>query len=226
MKASLQFDEIVALGDQNRSFQLNEMEWERIRTSTEHLARILASGAPIYGIHTGFGSDVVSPRQLKDHSKNQKELLDYLTVGVGKPFSHTVTRRALRLQLHKVAKGHSGVSIAVAQKLESLCNSARLPDVPSFGSLGASGDLIPMAHAISRMMSEVPEELWGPRDALGLVNTNSFMAAYAAELFQKATSIFNQTTKVTAFVSVGLGTSEEPFSAEGLARIFHCRWAI
>ena len=101
---------------------------------------------PIYGINTGFGklSQVVIPKdQLY---KLQKNLLMSHSVGIGKPIDDDVVWTMLLIKIISLSKGFSGVTHTLIEQLISLLNSGFLPLIPSQGSVGASGDLAPLAH--------------------------------------------------------------------------------
>ncbi|HEY8378848.1 MAG TPA: histidine ammonia-lyase, partial [Nannocystis sp.] len=117
-----------------------------LRRTRDHLERALAGGAVIYGVNTGFGalSDArIAPDEL---GVLQQNLLRSHAAGVGPPFPPEVVRALLLLRAHTLALGASGVSPAVPQFLLEMLARGVLPVVPSQGSVGASGDLAPLAH--------------------------------------------------------------------------------
>jgi histidine ammonia-lyase len=137
-----------------------ESELQRTRTMLE---RALAEGAKIYGVNTGFGalSDVViAPDKLEDLQRN---LLRSHAVGVGAPLGVDVVRALLLLRAHTLALGASGVRPVVTQRLLELLRRGVIPVVPSQGSVGASGDLAPLAHLALPIIGEGEVELGGQR---------------------------------------------------------------
>ncbi|WP_445363803.1 aromatic amino acid lyase [Microbulbifer sp. ANSA003] len=167
---------------------------------------------PIYGLHTSYGENernTLDPNQWKN---TQVNLLEYLQVGIGTPLPKSVVRRALKLQARKTAHGLSGIHPSTYQALLNLANSETLPRVPRKGSLGASGDLISMAHAISPLFEDGPK---GPRDVIGLVNTNAMMASWAIEHDYQLRKVLRDCFKSVALMSLAIGTGDEHFS-EGL----------
>lgn len=119
---------------------------DELRRTRDHLERALASGAIIYGVNTGFGalSDAkIAPDELGDLQQN---LLRSHAAGVGPAFSADVVRALLLLRAHTLALGASGVSPAVPEFLLQMLARGVLPVVPCQGSVGASGDLAPLAH--------------------------------------------------------------------------------
>lgn len=204
---------LLELGSKEKMFTLSSDEKNKIEDGYRLLMSYLENSKnPVYGIHTGYGSNVLSERSGETWKINQRDLLDYLSVGVGKNLPEAVVRRALRLQIQKVSQGYSGIHPETVQKLVTLCNSATLPNVPCFGSLGASGDLIPMAHAIAPIFAEGSEPL-SPRDVIGLVNTNSMMSSYAIECWRRVSKIVHSAHAVTALVMRAVGADEDPVSA-------------
>ncbi len=167
----------------------------------------------IYGLHTHFGHNLSTPVSSEDWQTHQEALLRYLCVGVGPVMPERVVRRALRLQLHKIGLGYSGVHPQTFKKLRDHADSAELPPVPSLGSLGASGDLIPMAHAVRPMFEDLKPQ--GPRDVLALVNTNSMMASLAVEIWHDLNALQKHVSYSWLLHAEGLGWQEQGFGHRG-----------
>ena len=125
-----------------------------IRNSHKVLKEILNSGQQVYGVNTGFGklSTVsISPVDLKQLQLN---LVRSHACGVGKPFALGVIRITMVLKLMTWAKGYSGVRPKLVQLLVGMLNHDILPLIPRQGSVGASGDLAPLAHMARAMVGE------------------------------------------------------------------------
>ena len=123
-----------------------------IAAGAQSVARIVARGAPVYGINTGFGKLArthIAPDQL---ALLQKNLVLSHSVGVGPLLSDDVVRVAMLLKVASLAHGHSGVRPVVVDALVSLLNAEVYPCIPSKGSVGASGDLAPLAHMSAVLM--------------------------------------------------------------------------
>jgi histidine ammonia-lyase len=190
----------------------------RVWAAWERLEQVLRQhGARVYGLHTGFGNDVTATA-VGDGVAHQLELLDYLRVGTGPRLPAPVVRRALRLQAYKAARGLSGTHPETVRGLLALASLDELPPVPAWGSLGASGDLVPMAHAVAPLFERAggAREVPGARDVLSLVNTNAMMASFGVELAERVASLLDRQHEVTAAAALGLGFDDEPFRAEGL----------
>ena len=207
------FQKLLDLGNLESSIHPTAKDWERVNLSYQSLMRLLEQDdIMIYGIHTGYGANVLSNRDPAKWKKNQIELLEYLQVGVGAALPARVVRRALRLQILKSLQGHSGLHPETLLQLVHLSNSPKLPQVPRYGSLGASGDLIPMAHATGPVfMNGGP---LGPRDVIGLVNTNSMMSSYAIELLSDTHRILDLAHEITSLVMFSVKASLEPLSED------------
>lgn len=201
--------QIFALGRASLPFEASAGELAKARRSHAALLAFIKAHPErrIYGIHTYYGADIADPRDPNDWQRQQEELLRYLHVGVGDPLPDRVVRRALRLQARKSLQGYSAIHPETIEGVIALSNSAVLPIVPCYGSLGASGDLVPMAHAIAPVIHAFGAR--GPRDVLGLVNTNAIMSALAVELFAETVELFEAAIRVTAMASLALGLDEE-----------------
>ena len=107
---------------------------------------IRREGKIIYGVNTGFGS--LATRQISADQARQlsRNLILLCVVGVGDPLPGEIVRAMMAIRANMLAKGHSGVRPVVAQTLIDMLNAGVTPSVPAKGSLGASGDLAPLAH--------------------------------------------------------------------------------
>ncbi|MBC7465920.1 MAG: aromatic amino acid lyase [Bdellovibrio sp.] len=207
------FQNLLNLGDFDQKYEPTKEQKNCAEKCYKGLiSKLTASAEKVYGIHTGYGSNVTSNRDPKDWMNAQQDLLAYLLVGVGEHLSETVVRRALRLQLDKAYLGFSGIHPETLEHLTSISNGKVLPSVPCFGSLGASGDLIPMAHAISPLFSEHSPR--GPRDVIGLVNTNSMMVSYAAELLQIVRAQWQLAHHITALIMAAVNAPLDPITED------------
>ncbi len=167
-----------------------------------HLEAALDRGATIYGVNTGFGAlseTRVSPEDLADLQVN---LLRSHAVGVGTPLCEAFVRALLLLRAHTLAQGASGASPALVDHLLQMLNRGVTPIVPCQGSVGASGDLAPLAHLALVAIGEGEATLrgrqgilkgaealaavdlkpyvLGPKEGLSLINGTQMMTAIAA----------------------------------------------
>ncbi|OFZ14867.1 MAG: histidine ammonia-lyase [Bdellovibrionales bacterium RBG_16_40_8] len=127
--------------------------------SRNYIEAAVADGAVIYGVNTGFGALSSVRIAEKDIIDLQKNLIRSHSAGVGLPFSRQETRAIMYLRANALARGHSGVRPEVVEKILEFLNNDILPIIPSQGSVGASGDLAPLAHLALALIGE--GEVWG-----------------------------------------------------------------
>jgi histidine ammonia-lyase len=142
----LTIDHVVEVARGRRRVELAPEAADRMRASRAVIERLVSDGATAYGVTTGFGdlADVrIEPGQTADLQHN---LVRSHAAGVGEPLPDDVVRAMLLLRANALAVGLSGVRVEVVELLLAMLNAAVHPIVPSRGSLGASGDLAPLAH--------------------------------------------------------------------------------
>ena len=186
------------IANARQEFELNPAILANTQRSVVALDKAIADGVPIYGITSGFGPLLDEPA-MDDGSEHQRSLLRHLAAGVGKPFSVVQTRAAMTARLQTLSQGHSGASEKVILALKSMLDQGITPVVPQIGTVGASGDLTPLAHLALGLCGEgdvifnrqqrsassvfAERRMVAPvltrRDALALVNGCSFSAAIA-----------------------------------------------
>jgi histidine ammonia-lyase len=135
----------VAIGDEG---------CRKARESRATLEKLEQSGTAIYGVNTGFGalkSVRVPPQEAVDLQRN---LIRSHAVGVGEPLTREETRAAMALLAASHLRGASGIGPEAAELIVALLNRGQLPSIPSKGSLGASGDLAPLAHLALALIGE------------------------------------------------------------------------
>jgi histidine ammonia-lyase len=125
-----------------------------VARAAQGVQTLLAQGKLAYGITTGFGAfkdKVISPDQVEQLQHN---ILVSHAVGVGAPFDGATTRAIMLIRANTLARGHSGIRLATLQLLIDLLNAGVHPVIPQKGSLGASGDLAPLAHMALPLIGE------------------------------------------------------------------------
>src|SRR5512132_540041 len=143
--ASLTLEQVAAVAD-GEAVALAETARPRVERARHFVERIVESGEVVYGINTGFGklAEVSIPH---DHLRElQINLVRSHACGIGEPLSEQVVRAMMLQRANVLAKGHSGCRIEVIDTLVAMLNAGVHPVVPSRGSVGASGDLAPLAH--------------------------------------------------------------------------------
>ena len=142
----LNIDDIVGVARQYSPVSIAPEALQRIARSRAMLEKLVDEETVVYGITTGFGrfSDVIISR--KDAIELQRNLIASHAAAVGKPLPEEVVRAALLLRINALARGYSGVRPLVVERLIDILNKEITPVIPEQGSLGASGDLAPLAH--------------------------------------------------------------------------------
>jgi histidine ammonia-lyase len=150
----LTFAQLYAVALRGESVELAKAAIDRMNASRAVVERMLASGETAYGINTGFGklaSVRISPEQVRQLQLN---LVRSHASGVGPPLSEAETRAMMLLRANALAKGLSGIRPRVVETLVQMLNSKVHPVIPSQGSVGASGDLAPLAHIAHVVIGE------------------------------------------------------------------------
>ena len=143
---NLSIEEIVAVGRHGAKVALADSARNAIERAHTWVENIVEKGDPVYGINTGFG--IFSEQQIRneDSARLSRNLILSHAVGTGEPLPDEVVRAAMLVRANTLAKGFSGVRLAVVETLLALLNKGVTPIVPSQGSLGSSGDLGPLSH--------------------------------------------------------------------------------
>lgn len=123
-----------------------------VRASAAAVAAIVAKGAPVYGINTGFGKLASVRIEREDLATLQRNIVLSHAAGVGEPMPANVVRLMMALKLVSLAQGASGIREETLLLLEAMLVKGVLPVVPAQGSVGASGDLAPLSHLASVML--------------------------------------------------------------------------
>ena len=127
---------------------------ERMNASRAVIERVVESGTQVYGVNTGFGKMAGTRISAAEIRHLQLNLVRSHACGVGAPLSEPATRAMLALRANALAKGFSGVRPAIAETLVAMLNRGVHPVIPSQGSVGASGDLAPLAHLAQVVIGE------------------------------------------------------------------------
>ena len=150
----------VALGPETK-VGLSKEAAARMADSRGFIERLVSSGEPVYGVTTGFGrlADVTIPPEHR--TTLQHNLVRSHASGMGEPMDREVVRALILLRANALARGHSGCRVVLVERLLGLLNAGIHPRVPEFGSVGASGDLAPLAHVALALLGEGPAEKGG-----------------------------------------------------------------
>lgn len=142
---------------------LAESAWPAIERSAEAVAAVVRDERRVYGITTGFGSLAKTSIAADQVTELQRRLVLSHSAGVGAPLSARVVRLILLLKINALARGFSGPRRIILETLIDLLNADALPVIPGQGSVGASGDLAPLAHLSGVLLGEGEVDLAGER---------------------------------------------------------------
>ncbi len=144
--ADLDLSTLVLLGCAGSRVTLGPKARKAVDRSRAVVDRAVASGATMYGINTGFGKLAHVRIERDKLALLQRNLLLSHATGVGDPLPVDSSRLAFALRIHNLAMGYSGVRLELLDRMVALFNADLVPVIPSQGSVGASGDLAPLAH--------------------------------------------------------------------------------
>jgi len=150
----LTLDQLRQIGAAPVQVSLPEEVWQQVRHSHDSLKAVVQRGAPAYGINTGFGKLAKTQVDNADLSALQHNLIRSHAAGVGQPLELGITRLIMILKLLSLARGYSGVRPEVIEHFISMVSHDILPVIPEKGSVGASGDLAPLAHLSLALIGE------------------------------------------------------------------------
>jgi histidine ammonia-lyase len=164
--ASLTLDDLAAIAEGGVEVGLAEAAAARVDAARRVVERMAAGDAAVYGVNTGFGAlaETAIPRDAL--GTLQLNLLRSHAAGVGEPLPPRAVRAAMALRANVLAKGYSGVRRSTLERLLDLLNRRVHPVVPSRGSVGASGDLAPLAHLALVLVGEGEATIGDARDPL------------------------------------------------------------
>ena len=151
---TLTVEEVVAVAREDATVEVPDPTREAIRAARSRVEEVLESGEPVYGVNTGFGDLADERIPPEEVNTLQHNLLRSHAAGTGEVLDRDVVRAMMLTRLNTLAKGYSGVREAVVDHLLALLNEDIAPVVYSHGSLGASGDLIPLAHMALVLVGE------------------------------------------------------------------------
>ena len=196
--------------------KLNQRSWSEIDASRRGIERALSSGAAIYGVNTGFGKLAQTRIADEDLTRLQRNLVLSHAAGVGSALGDDTVRLILALKIASLARGFSGVRPIVIERLLALFNADVLPEIPEKGSVGASGDLAPLAHLSAVLIGEGRAKLGGHTVSGGEALRAAGFAPLALEA-KEGLALLNGTQVSTALALVGLYAAEANFEAALIA---------
>jgi len=221
--------------DLDRSIQNLKQDPSRVIRSRQIVENALTDGQAYYGINTGFGALATQRIEPDKVSKLQTNLILSHSVGVGELIPKEITRLMLQLKIHALGLGYSGVSKPTFDRLIFFLDHDLIPAVPSKGSVGASGDLAPLAHMALPLLgygafwnddgtSTIPAEKvlnrynlksldLQAKDGLSLINGTQMMSAYGSFILENALRLVKLADIMAAMSLEALQGSIKPFDA-------------
>ena len=212
---------------------LDEASMDRVASSAAAVERIVAGGDTVYGVNTGFGL-LANTRIPNDRlAELQTNLILSHSAGLGDPLPRRVTRLMIVLKLLGLGRGYSGVRPIVIDALQRLLEADAMPLIPSQGSVGASGDLAPLAHLIAALMGYgwvdvagermpskdaldrigLDELQLGPKEGLALINGTQASTALGLDALFHGERVFGAAIAAGALSVDALKGSAKPFDA-------------
>ena len=211
--------------------RLDEGCWPAVEASAQAVARILAKGEPVYGINTGFGKLSTVRIDTDNLASLQRNIVLSHAAGVGEPMPAAVARLMMALKLASLGQGASGIRPETLRMLEAMLVREIIPVVPAQGSVGASGDLAPLAHMAAAMIGigeafaggrRLPAAdalaagglkpvVLGAKEGLALLNGTQFSTAYALAALFEAEVLFRSALVTGALSTDAARGSDAPF---------------
>ncbi len=202
-----------------------------VAAAADVVAAIVEKGEPVYGINTGFGKLATVKIDAADLAKLQRNIVLSHAAGVGDPAPLEIVRLMMALKLASLAQGASGVKLETLDLLGAMLGRDVIPVVPSQGSVGASGDLAPLAHMTAAMLgvgdaffkgARMPASealaaaglrpvTLGPKEGLALLNGTQFSTAFALAALFEAELAFRSALVTGALATDAARGSDAPF---------------
>ena len=151
---ALTLEELLAIHRGGEPLELDAAAWPAVQRSAAIVQAAAAGDVAVYGVNTGFGKLASTRIGAADLATLQRNLIRSHSVGVGEPMQPSVVRLVLAMKAASLARGHSGVRPLIIEALMAAHNAGLVPCIPSQGSVGASGDLAPLAHMTLALMGE------------------------------------------------------------------------
>jgi histidine ammonia-lyase len=203
----------------------------KIKKSQQQVADIVSDNKTVYGINTGFGILANTHISAEDTRTLQHKILQSHSVGVGKPISPFLSKIMMITKVHSLAQGYSGIQIETLERICWFIDQDISPVVPEKGSVGASGDLAPLAHLFLPLIGL--GEVWvkgkirpslevlnekgmqpiqlGPKEGLALINGTQFILAYAVANVQRMHYCLESADLIGAMSLEALTGTKSPF---------------
>lgn len=194
---SLTIEDVVRVARHGEEVAIAEQAVRKIRRSRDVVERAISENKVIYGINTGFGELANVRIGSKDLAQLQTNLIRSHSAGVGQPFEEESVRGMMLLRANALSKGFSGIRLTVIETLIELLNRGVTPVVPQQGSVGASGDLAPLAHMTLVLLGE-GEAFYGGERMSGLDALNNAGSKPVSLQAKEGVALINGTQPMSA----------------------------
>jgi len=219
----------IAAGKQKG--MLNAAAIQKVKASQQYVQEIVDTGKTVYGVNTGFGILANTPISKEDTATLQYKILQSHSVGVGDPIPVEVAKLMLITKVQSLAQGFSGIQLSTLERIIWHIDNDVIPVVPEKGSVGASGDLAPLAHLFLPLigLGEVfykgnrhpakemldqfnlaPVQL-GPKEGLALINGTQFILSFAIKAVQRMHNCLEAADIIGAMSLEALTGTKAPF---------------
>jgi histidine ammonia-lyase len=230
---NLTVGKVLAIADKSAKAILSGEAIQKINRSRQYVQQIVKNAETVYGINTGFGVLANEKISEEDTRLLQYKILQSHSVGVGEAIPGEIARLMLLTKVHALAQGYSGVQLATIERILWHVEHNVMPVVPEKGSVGASGDLAPLAHLFLPLigLGEVVHEgkryraeeilsrfnlapvQLGPKEGLALINGTQFILAYAAKGVQRLHNCLEAADIIGAMSLEALTGTKAPFDS-------------
>ncbi len=221
----------LAISNKNIKAVLSKSTIEKIKISEQYVQKIVATNKTVYGVNTGFGILANTPISVEDTATLQYKILQSHSVGVGDPIPIEVARLMLITKVHSLAQGYSGIQLSTLERIIWHIENDIIPVVPEKGSVGASGDLAPLAHLFLPLIglgklwykNEISETKTvfqklgiaaiqlGPKEGLALINGTQFILSFAIKAVQRMHNCLEAADIIGAMTLESLTGTNAPF---------------
>lgn len=230
---TLSLEELNTIIEENHALALSEEAIANINKCREYLDNKMQTETnPIYGINTGFGSLYSVKISTEDLTTLQENLMKSHACGTGDEVPHSIVKIMLLLKIKSLCYGNSGIQLVTVERLIDFYNNDILPVVYTQGSLGASGDLSPLAHLCLPLIGEgevfmngnritakqmLSEKGWETitlksKEGLALLNGTQFMSSYGAYILLKTNKLSHLADVIGAVSLEGFDGRIDPFN--------------
>ena len=230
-KENLTILKVIQLAEGILQGVLSQDAMDKVRASQQQVSRIVSENKTVYGINTGFGVLSSTHISAEDTRTLQHKILQSHSVGVGKAISPFLSKIMMITKVHSLAQGYSGIRPETLERICWFIDQDICPVVPEKGSVGASGDLAPLAHLFLPLIGL--GEVWvkgqirnsagvltehglqplqlGPKEGLALINGTQFILAYAVSNLQRMHFCLESADLIGAMSLEALTGTKSPF---------------